>query len=454
MREISLRELVERTDEGRDALQRWRDLGLVGTSPGDSFTLDDVERARLIRTALRRGISEDHLAKDPKTTRALVDRFLTWLQAPDRVYSPDEAASAAGLDVELVRRLMSLAGTAPGSDIGDEEVGVLLGLRISIDLGFPPEALGQLVRVYSDALRRVAEAENRLFHIYFHDRLRMSGVAHDEVDEIVDSTATRLQSMTEPAIVYFHKRAFEQANREDFVVHLAEELGLASAVEVLGHVQTAIVFVDLSSFTPLTEAMGDAKAAEIVDRFSEIVRASSLTAEGRIVKQIGDEFMLVFPDARSAVACSLEIQEKIAAEPQFPAATIGIHVGPVLYREGDYLGSVVNLASRLTRAATRGQVLVTTAVRREAAGLDGVEFTPLGTKALKGLADGVEVFEARRVGHVARDKVIDLVCGMELRPGEAAARLTYEGGELHFCTTECLQRFVAEPTLYAGKPAT
>ena len=52
--------------------------------------------------------------------------------------------------------------------------------------------------------------------------------------------------------------------------------------------QAAVVFIDLSSFTPLAEAMGDATAAEVLERFSNIVRRSVGAFDGRVVKQIGD----------------------------------------------------------------------------------------------------------------------------------------------------------------------
>jgi YHS domain-containing protein len=45
-------------------------------------------------------------------------------------------------------------------------------------------------------------------------------------------------------------------------------------------------------------------------------------------------------------------------------------------------------------------------------------------------------------------KAIDPVCGMELGPGEAAARLAIEGGERFFCSDGCLRQFVAAPECY------
>ncbi|MFB3052780.1 MAG: YHS domain-containing protein, partial [Dehalococcoidia bacterium] len=79
-----------------------------------------------------------------------------------------------------------------------------------------------------------------------------------------------------------------------------------------------------------------------------------------------------------------------------------------------------------------------------------VEFVRLGKRRLKGLAEELELFEARPVGAEEREKAIDPVCGMELGPGEVAATLTLEGEERAFCSDECLRRFVAAPEKYSA----
>ncbi|TMA70027.1 MAG: YHS domain-containing protein [Deltaproteobacteria bacterium] len=260
-----------------------------------------------------------------------------------------------------------------------------------------------------------------------------------------------MRPVIEPVLLYFHQKGMEQAAREDVLLHWQEEAGLEGTVEVPAQLRAAVFFVDLSSFTPLAEAMGDAAAAEVLARFSQLVREAVSRCEGRVIKQIGDAFMLVFSDARAAVTCALEIEQRTAQEPQFPAARSGGHHGPVLYREGDYLGVTVNVAARLADEAGRHQVLVSEALRREAAGAPDVEFVPLGRRRLKGVADEVELFEVvRRTEAGVGRRQVDPVCGMELGPGESAARLVFDGREQVFCSQGCLQRFVATPERYPG----
>jgi class 3 adenylate cyclase len=197
--------------------------------------------------------------------------------------------------------------------------------------------------------------------------------------------------------------------------------------------------------------MGDTAAAEVVARFSNIVRAAAARCSGQVMKQIGDEFMLVFPDGRGAVACGLEIAERAAAESRFPALTIGAHVGSVLYREGDYVGTSVNLAARVTSSAQRNQFLVTDAVRRQVGDLE-VDVVALGSRSLKGLEEEVELFDLRRPGARAI-KVVDPVCGMELGPHSIEATLAWHGEEIPFCSAACLERFVVDPVRYRAHEA-
>jgi YHS domain-containing protein len=42
----------------------------------------------------------------------------------------------------------------------------------------------------------------------------------------------------------------------------------------------------------------------------------------------------------------------------------------------------------------------------------------------------------------------DPVCGMELRPGQEAASVNYQGRGYHFCSGECRAAFEADPQRY------
>jgi adenylate cyclase len=450
--ELTLEQLAERTGESLDRLEEWREAGLFDDQAG-SFGSEDVERVRLIGFLVHRGFDVETIARADAEHGGLIERFLTLLYPNGRIplHSVGELVAQTDLDPDLVFRIWHAAGLSEHGDAaGDEDVEMLRALATAVDVGMPEAAVLQMVRVYADSLRRVAEAEVRLFHFYVHERLRAEGLVGKELDELTQAAGDRLLEITDPAVLYFHRKGWASAVRDDLALHVAQEGAGAPVSDVPGTLSAAVVFVDLHRFTPLTDAMGDLAAADVVERFSNIVRTAVARWHGRVVKQIGDAFMLVFFEPRSAICCTLEIEGRAVEEPQFLAVRSGAHWGDVLYREGDYVGTTVNLAARLGDAAAAHQLLVTGQMRRAVDDTPDAEFVPHGTRSFKGVGDDVEIFEVRRHSAPVTDKVADPVCGMELTEEEVAARLE-SGEQTHaFCSSECLQLFVADPARYAG----
>ncbi len=98
----------------------------------------------------------------------------------------------------------------------------------------------------------------------------------------------------------------------------------------------------------------------MVENFVETVEAT-LPREATIVKTIGDEVMVVSPDAASLTEWAVGFLGRF---PQRPQPRVGIHCGDAVYRDGDYFGSQVNLAHRVVNRALAGEVLVTDRGRR------------------------------------------------------------------------------------------
>ena len=451
--EFTLEELSKLTGESIERLGAWQARGLIGEGDGDQFDQRDGARAEMIRDLLRLGIEMDAIAEafgqpDSEVVRHFLERCEVDIGKP--TYSVGQAAELIGVEVEQLRRLMEAMGIhGPGNVLDDEDLEALRSSKVALDAGYSEDGLLQLLRVYADTLGRAADATQRTTHFYMYDRMRAAGVSEAEAG----AAGETLDPLVEPAILYFFRKGMARSEREDALFHLAGELGLHEHGDVIGQFQAAIVFVDLSSFSPLAEAMGDVTAAEVLQRFASLVRMCTEQRQGRVVKQIGDGFMLVFPDARSAIACSLDIDTKAQEESQFPALRSGVHWGPVLYREGDYVGATVNLAARLVGVAEPHTVLVTSAVRQATAGLAGLEFVRLGKRRLKGLATEEVLFEVRLEGAIGAEKVLDPVCRMELGPEEVAARLSLEGEERAFCSDDCLRKFVADPNRYSSAPS-
>ncbi|HEY8216807.1 MAG TPA: adenylate/guanylate cyclase domain-containing protein [Acidimicrobiia bacterium] len=390
---LSLEALAALTDEPVAELRRWQEIGLL--PDGDTGLPSAVaERVRLIQFARRRGVTPDEVASVCAEQGDLLASYVAQLPVPVRTsYSDhDQIVEGTHLDPGFVDRIALVAGLREQAGAYPEDLEALHSMTTALELGFPEEAMLQLVRVASASLNRVAEAASRLFHFYVHERMRADGLRGSVLADATNAAAGPLAELLEPMVLYFFRKGWERAMREDLVLHLREEARDPSAVP--GELERTILFVDLCGFTPLTDAMGDASAADVLERFSDIVREVATDHDGEIVKQIGDAFMLVFPDAANAVHGAIELSARVDDDPDLPAIRIGVHAGTVLYRDGDYVGGNVNIAARVAASAARHQLLLTGAVRSQLKS-DDVELRSLGPSALKGIRGEIELLEVR-----------------------------------------------------------
>ncbi len=439
---------VSRIPEHR--VVRYAEMGLLLRRPDGHFEADSLHRIRLIQFARNRGIGDYQLAAATASQGDLLGIFEDLPPADDEPYSLTEVADEVGIDEDLRQELREFLNW---DDVGNEQdVAALRVLARALTLGLPRDALLQLIRVFADAMDRLAEAETRIFHDYVHERFRAQGMSGRELLQATQSVGKPMLELVEPAVQYFHHRAWRQANREDLLRHLAEE-GTAPSATV-GETNATVMFIDLVSFTPLTVAMGDLAAADVLRRFGALVRGTAGEQGGRVIKQIGDAFMLVFPAPTDAITFGLAIEELAEAEPQFPALHIGAHHGPVLYREGDYVGGGVNLAARVTSASAAGEFLVTEELRETTKEHVDADFVPLSPRRLKGLPDPIRLVRVRRRSIQRVERKTDPVCGMLLQPGDVHARTTWRGNNFAFCSAECERIFADNPARYGGHDGT
>jgi adenylate cyclase len=109
-----------------------------------------------------------------------------------------------------------------------------------------------------------------------------------------------------------------------------------------------------------------------------------------VIKTIGDEVMIVGSDPAALTDWAVGFQQ-LQSDPPLPR--IGIHYGDALYRDGDYYGRDVNIASRVAARSAGGEVLVTRpVVEREG---NHLEFERIAEVRLKGFTESTEIFLAR-----------------------------------------------------------
>jgi class 3 adenylate cyclase len=437
---LSLEELARAAGEPLERVREWRAAGVLG--PSERFTVADVERVCLIAVLRRRGVTLDAIS----TMQEEIDGFVARVGRPPgtTVRTLPEAAAEVGLDVALAERVWTAAGLPATDLLDDRDVEFLRHWWTVRDVGQPEDALVEMARVLGDTVLRATEAMARITHFQLIKPLVGRGLSGPELRDAIGNATGRLVPLAPRILEHLTARLLAHASRDNFALRVVDD-----RVEP-GELVVAIAFVDLSSFTPIADTMGDRASAEVLDRFSSLVREAGAHHDGRVAKQIGDAFMLVFTDPRAAVASAVEIERRAAAEPRFPALRVGINWGPVLYRDGDYVGANVNVAARVAAEAGRHEIVLTEPVRRAATPMADVEFRPLGRRRLRGVSDEIELFRAIEVGVGTTARLVDPVCGKEIGAGEVAARLALGERELVFCSALCLQRYVADPSRYAA----
>jgi adenylate cyclase len=210
-------------------------------------------------------------------------------------------------------------------------------------------------------------------------------------------------------------------------------------------------FADIAGFTALTEAHGDEAAFALVADFIKAVRTELPAVSGEHVKTIGDALMLRIPDPGDAIVLGLRITNELMLDHGAPAVRVGLHHGAAVESEGDYFGSSVNLAARVSALATGGEVLVTGTTAALAPELDGVFYESRGRQTLKNVGEPVEVFAAVRLGAGTDGPLpVDPVCRMAVDPDRAAGRLIHAGEAYFFCSLACVGTFAQQPERFSA----
>jgi adenylate cyclase len=389
---ISLSEASRRSGVPASTLKRWAQERIVPVRRG-RWTAAAAAQARVVARMRERGYSLGDLKEAGREGR-LAFGFAEELFSEDAErLSVEQVAEETGQEPELVERILVILGTptARQRELSRADAAALRHCARVLAAGFPLVAFLQLVRVYVQSMRRIADAEVRLFHLYVHEPMIRDAVPELEMAEEMGELAADILPLAPVLTEYLHNRYLRYFLEQDVVGHMEADRELETAELQLGHVTVTLCFIDLTGFTRYTEEEGDIEALEVVENFVATVE-STLPREATIVKTIGDEVMVVSPDAASLTEWAASL---LARLPERPQPRVGIHCGDAVYRDGDYFGSQVNLAHRIVTRAMAGEVLVTDTVAAAVEARGGLELEPIGEVALKGFPRPTELFVVR-----------------------------------------------------------
>ncbi len=119
---------------------------------------------------------------------------------------------------------------------------------------------------------------------------------------------------------------------------------------------------------------------------------------GRIVKLMGDGFLIEFGSVVDALECAIAWQDAVEARARLVSDDrairfrMGINLGDVIVKGDDVFGDGVNVAARLEGLADAGDILVSRTVAEHVKGKITPEFEDLGEHKLKNISEPVQVF--------------------------------------------------------------
>jgi adenylate cyclase len=392
---ISLSEAARRSGVPASTLKRWAAEKIVPVRRG-RWTATAAAQARVVARMRERGYSLEDLKSAGREGRLAFGFAEELFSEPAERVAVTEVARETGLEPELIERILAILGTPVGRrrNLSPDEAEALRHCARVLAAGFPLVAFLQLVRVYVQSMRRIADAEVRLFHLYVHEPLIRDGVPELEMAEEMGDLAADILPLAAPLTGYLHTRYLRFFLEQDVVGHMEAGLSADTAEIELGQVTVTLCFIDLTGFTRYTEEEGDMEALDVIENFVATVE-STLPPEATIVKTIGDEVMVVSPDAASLTEWAVGLLGRF---PQRPQPRVGVHFGEAVYRDGDYFGSQVNLAHRVVNRALAGEVLVTDRVAAAIEGRDRLALEPIGQVSLKGFPVPTELFVVRAAG--------------------------------------------------------
>lgn len=349
-----------------------------------------AERAELIPWLLERGITAEQI-RDSYAPLLLASRRV--LGDDGTLVSAREISESAGIDLALLGRIQRAVGL-PLSEDPDARVHpkvdgeIASYIRKFADIGFDEDRIVEVVRVIADGLSKAAEA------MRYTALLAMMSAGASELDIAKGSEAMLMQ--VEPLfgpMLHDMLRLQLRHTMETEAVTAGER---AQGLPLPGARSVAVGFADLVGFTRLGEAVPPEELEDLAHRLVQLAH-EVVAPPVRFVKSIGDAVMLVSPEPAPLLAAMLALIEATEAGDDFLRLRAGVTTGMAVNRTGDWFGSPVNLASRITGAARPGSVLVSEAARDAIGDSAGFEWSFAGARRLKGIKDDTKLFRARRL---------------------------------------------------------
>ena len=153
----------------------------------------------------------------------------------------------------------------------------------------------------------------------------------------------------------------------------------------------AIMFTDIVGYTAL---MGndEQKAFDLLNKNRQIQKPIIERCKGRWIKELGDGVMASFNTVSDAITAAIKIQQVCHSSNDFQLR-IGIHLGEIVFEQGDVFGDGVNIASRIQAIANPGGIFISESVHNSISNKKEFQAKFLKEVKLKNVNKPVKIYE-------------------------------------------------------------
>jgi adenylate cyclase len=152
----------------------------------------------------------------------------------------------------------------------------------------------------------------------------------------------------------------------------------------------AVMFTDIAGYTSLM-SKDEQKALALLQKNRDLQKSLAKKHHGEFLKEMGDGALLCFQSALDAVRCAMEIQKTVQDDSDLNLR-IGIHLGDIVFKDGDVFGDGVNVASRIEKLAEAGGIYISGQIYKTVQNKPGIDALPVGEKRLKHVEEPVMLY--------------------------------------------------------------